>query len=146
MKLRYAKFDELTIMELYEIYKLRAAVFVVEQECAYQDVDEADKSAIHMWFEEEGIEAYLRILPAGVAFDEVAIGRVIAVKRRCGIATKLLKEGIRVAREELGAEAIVLEAQTYAAGLYEKLGFKKISDEFLEDGIPHIKMKLDFTF
>lgn len=144
MELRYGRLDELTIREIYEIFRLRVSVFVVEQNCPYQEIDDADKEAIHMWLEEDGrIMAYLRVIPAGLVFDQVSIGRVIAVKRRCGLSTRLIKEGIKTAAEELGATEIVLEAQTYARSLYEKLGFCQISEEFLEDGIPHIKMRLE---
>lgn len=144
MELRHGRLDELTIREIYEIFRLRVSVFVVEQNCPYQEIDDADKEAIHMWLEEDGrIMAYLRVIPAGLVFDQVSIGRVIAVKRRCGLATRLIKEGIKTAAEELGATEIVLEAQTYARSLYEKLGFCQISEEFLEDGIPHIKMRLE---
>lgn len=136
------KFTELSAEELFEIYKLRVAVFVVEQNCPYQDIDDFDKAALHMFYRENGrILAYLRVLPAGTAFDEVSIGRVIAVERRKGFATRLVSEGLRTAVSSLGTDTVVLEAQTYARGLYEKLGFIRISDEFLEDGIPHIKMR-----
>lgn len=141
MKLLVRRLDELTARELHEIYKLRVAVFVVEQHCPYQEVDDADRASYHVWLEDgDGIAAYLRVIPAGVNFEAVAIGRVIAVRRRCGLGTRIVSEGIRVAREELGATRIVLEAQTYARGLYEKLGFRAVSEEFLEDGIPHIRM------
>ena len=72
--------------------------------------------------------------------DYVSIGRVIAVKRRSGIGTQVLSEGIRAAKEYFAADKIYLEAQVYAKSFYEKLGFRQVSDEFLEDGIPHIKM------
>ena len=84
----------------------------------------------------------MRVLPKGVTFDEISIGRVIAVKRRCGLGSLILSEGIKVAKERLGAESIVIEAQVYARKLYEKAGFVQSSSEFLEDGIPHIKMTL----
>jgi ElaA protein len=74
--------------------------------------------------------------------EEAAIGRVLAVERRQGLGTRAVEEGIRVAREKLGAKRIYLEAQTYARGLYEKLGFRQSGAEFLEDGIPHIPMEL----
>lgn len=82
MKLIVKHFSELTAEELFKIYKLRVSVFVVEQKCPYQEVDDADKAAYHIWLEDEnGIEAYARILPEGTAFPTVAIGRVIAAKR-----------------------------------------------------------------
>lgn len=143
MKLHIKHFCELTAEELFYIYKLRVSVFVVEQKCAYPEVDDADKQAYHLWLEDEnGIQAYLRVLPKGVNFNEVSIGRVIAVKRRCGLGTEIVKSGIATARERLGASCVVIEAQTYARKLYEKLGFVQNGDEFSEDGIPHIPMIL----
>lgn len=143
MKFVVKHFSELTTRELFEIYKVRVAVFVVEQKCAYQEVDDMDWEAYHLWFEDDdGIEAYLRLMPAGVARAEVSLGRVIAVKRRCGLGTKIVAEGIRFAKEKLGASEIVIEAQTYVKKMYESLGFRAESEEFLEDGIPHIRMRL----
>ena len=134
-------FHELTLDELYEIIKIRSAVFVVEQNCVYQDIDDLDKAALHLWLEEDGeIVSYLRVLPPETVRKEAAIGRVLATKRRKGYATALLKEALRAIEERFGTDTVYLEAQTYARGLYEKLGFRQISEEFLEDGIPHIKM------
>ena len=144
MELIVKRYEELTRDELYEILMLRVQVFVVEQACPYLEVDGRDERSIHLWLkDEQGIAAYLRVLEKGVAFDEVAIGRVIAVRRREGLGTRILQEGIRVAKEMLGADCIVLEAQTYCRSLYEKQGFRQTSEEFLEDGIPHIQMQLD---
>lgn len=144
MELTAKRYDELTRDELYEILRLRAAVFVVEQNCAYLDPDGRDDRAYHVTLrDEDGIAAYLRVLDRGVSFPEVSIGRVIAVKRRCGLGSRIVAEGIRVAREKYGARRIVIEAQTYACALYEKLGFRRAGEEFLEDGIPHVKMTLD---
>ena len=144
MTLRIKHFNELTADELYAILRLRAAVFVVEQNCPYLDPDNLDLDAVHLWLEDEdGIEAYLRILDRGAESEHVAIGRVIAVKRRCGLGSRILKEGIRVAREQLHADKIYLEAQSYAKGLYEKQGFRPVSEEFLLDGIPHVRMILE---
>lgn len=144
MELIVKRFEELSAEELYEILKVRAAVFVVEQNCVYQDLDEKDKAAFHIYLkDDEGIQAYLRVLDAGVSFDEVGIGRVLSMKRRCGLATEILKAGIEVAKQRLNARAIKLEAQVYAKELYEKQGFVQTSKEFLEDGIPHIEMMLE---
>ena len=143
MELVIKHFDELRTQELFEIFKLRVSVFVVEQNCPYQEVDDADKKAYHVYLKDEtGIQAYLRVLPKGVTFSEASIGRVIAVKRRCGLGSLILSEGIKAAKERFGAESIVIGAQAYARGLYEKAGFVQSSSEFLEDGIPHIKMTL----
>ena len=145
MDLVIKHFDELTKDELFDIIKLRISVFVVEQNCAYQEVDDYDRTAYHLYLkDDEGIQAYLRVLDRKTFFDSVSIGRVISVKRRSGLATKLIREGIKIARERFHADDVVLEAQTYAKSLYEKIGFQQISDEFVEDGIPHVKMRLLF--
>ena len=144
MELIVKHFSELSAEELFEIYKLRVSVFIVEQSCPDQDIDDADKSAYHVWLrDEDGIEAYARVLPAGVAFPTAAFGRVIAVKRRCGLGTKIVAAAIETARDKLGADMITIEAQVYARSLYENLGFRQTSEEFLEDGIPHIQMQLE---
>ena len=144
MKLQVKHFSELSAEELFEIYRLRVSVFVVEQKCPYQEVDDADKAAYHLWLEDkDGIEAYARVLPRGVTFPTVAIGRVIAVKRRCGLGSEIVEAAIRTAKEKLAADKITIEAQVYARSLYEKAGFHQTSEEFLEDGIPHIQMQLD---
>lgn len=138
------RFEELDINELYEILKLRVDVFVVEQNCPYPELDDKDKSAWHVYIREDGkITAYLRVLDPAVSFDTAAIGRVISTRRRCGLGTTLLREGIRVARERMNADAIKIEAQTYARKFYELQGFRQTSEEFLEDGIPHIEMTLE---
>jgi len=141
MELIVRHFSELSREELFEIYRLRVSVFVVEQQCPYQEIDDADRLAYHVYLKDaEGIQAYLRVLPPKAVFDTAAIGRVIAVKRRCGLGTEIVAAGIKVAEEKFGAKTIKIEAQTYARGLYEKLGFVQTSEEFLEDGIPHIGM------
>lgn len=143
MELVIKHFNELTVRELFEIYKLRISVFVVEQNCPYQEIDDADTNAYHVYLKDEtGIQAYLRVLPKGVTFQEVSLGRVIAVKRRCGLGSMILSEGIKFAKERFGAEIITIGAQVYARGLYEKAGFVQSSPEYLEDGIPHIIMTL----
>ena len=140
MELTVKHFSQLTRDELFAIYKLRVAVFVVEQQCAYPEVDDADKTAYHLWLSDAGgIQAYLRVLPPHATFDTASIGRVIAVKRRQGLGGRIVAEGIRAAREKFGAEAITIEAQTYARSLYEKAGFVQSAEEFLEDGIPHFQ-------
>lgn len=145
MELVIKHFSELTTEELMEIYKLRIAVFVVEQNCPYQDIDGMDPYAYHVYLkDEDGIQAYLRVLPQGTRYADASLGRVISVKRRCGLATKILQEGIALAREKFGAKRLILGAQTYARGLYEKVGFVQSSGEYLEDGIPHIHMTQEF--
>ena len=144
MELAVKQFHELTVDELYDILKLRVDTFVVEQNCPYPEIDGSDRAAYHVFLREEGaIKAYLRVLPPHVTFDDCALGRVVAAERRRGLASRVLAAGIETARREFGADAIMLEAQTYARSLYEKAGFRQVSEEFLEDGIPHIKMRLE---
>ncbi len=144
MEIIIKKFEELTKEELFEIFKLRVEVFIVEQKCAYQEIDDADLVAYHAYIKEEDrIIAYLRVLPKGATFDEVSLGRVITIKRRCGIGTIIVEKGIEIAKEILGAKKIVIEAQTYVKKLYENTGFVVTSKEFLEDGIPHVQMTLE---
>jgi len=137
-------FNQLTTAELYEILKIRAEVFVVEQNCPYQDLDEVDKEAYHVWLEEDGkTVAYLRVVDKGKRLNEVSVGRVISLKRRCGLGSKLMALGLRVAKEKFGATQVMVGAQTYAKAFYEQAGFVQISDEYMEDGIPHIYMLFD---
>lgn len=141
MELVIKTFKELTNEELYEILKLRSLVFVVEQNCIYQDLDDRDQEAVHLFYrDEDGIQSYLRVMDKSEHNNMITIGRVVSRKRRSGLATALLKEGIKLAEERFGSDSIYVEAQVYARSLYEKIGFKQISEEFLEDGIPHIKM------
>ncbi len=144
MKLQTKHFKDLTTEELYALLRLRVSVFVVEQNCPYMELDNLDQEALHVWLEnEDGIAAYLRVLDRGAESEYVSIGRVISVKRRCGLGTRILAAGIKTARELFDADKIYLEAQTSAKRLYEKQGFRQISDEFLLDGIPHVKMILE---
>ena len=137
MELVAKRFNELSLDEYHELLKLRCAVFLVEQQSPYQEVDDADKEAIHLYFrnDEGALAAYARVLPA-------SIGRVIAVERGCGMGQRIMEEAIRVAQQELDADVITIEAQAYAQGFYEKLGFVRTSDEFDDGGIMHVEMKL----
>ena len=141
MELVIKHFSELTAEELMQIYKLRIAVFVVEQNCPYQDIDGWDSRAYHLWLkDEDGIQAYLRVLPQGAVYEDASLGRVISIKRRCGLATRLLQEGITLAQEKFGAKRLTIGAQTYACPVYEKVGFVRTDYEYIEDGIPHVRM------
>lgn len=134
-------FSELTIEELLEIYKLRVSVFVVEQKCPYQEVDDADRNSYHIWFQDEdGIQAYARVMDGGVTFAEPSIGRIIAKKRRCGLDSKIVSNGIQLAQERFHAKQIKIAAQTYAIPFYEQAGFRVISEPFLDVGVPHVLM------
>lgn len=141
MELKVKTFTQLSNTELYAILKLRVDVFVVEQACPYPEIDGRDEDSLHVWLEEDGeILAYLRVLDRGVESEYVSIGRVIAARRRQGLGSEIMKAGIRVAQERFHTEAIYLEGQVYAQGFYENLGFRQISEPYLEDNIPHIKM------
>lgn len=146
MQLYVKKFSDLTGDEVYDILKARHDVFIVEQNCPCEEIDGRDRGAYHVFYKDgDRLVAYLRVLDRGVVFDDVAIGRVLCLDRRKGIGTKLMREGIKVAREKFGADRVVIEAQTYVRSMYDKLGFEQISGEFLDHGIPHIKMKLDLN-
>lgn len=146
MDLIVKRFEKLSMEEMYEILKVRAQVFVVEQNCVYQDIDDKDKYAYHVYLKDDtGIQAYLRVIDKGVSFEEVSIGRVLTIKRGCGLGKRIMLEGIKVAREKMNTDRIRIEAQSYVKALYEKLGFKQVSEEFLEDGIPHVEMVLTLS-
>ena len=134
-------FDELSACELYEILKGRAAVFVVEQEICYQDMDDIDFRATHvaLWIDDQ-IVAYSRVYKDEEP-DTWHIGRVLTIQRNKGYGLQVMKEAIKVARR-LGAKKVAIEAQSYAVGFYEKVGFQVCSDEFLLDGILHKRMRL----
>ena len=135
------QFQELSLEELYQILQVRAAIFVVEQDCPYQDLDDKDQQAIHVWLEDEqGIQAYCRVLDRGVNFAEVSIGRVVTAIRGKGLGYQVMQQAITVAKDHYAATAIRVSAQVYAKGFYEKSGFKQASTEYLEDNIPHIEM------
>ncbi len=144
MRLVVKRFKELSVDELYEILQVRFAVFIVEQECIYQEVDGKDQYSYHVFLRDDtGIKAYLRVVDKGISHEEVSIGRVLTTKRGIGLGKRILSEGIKVARGRMNADRIIIEAQSYAKEYYEKAGFKQVSEEFIEDGIPHIKMVLE---
>ncbi len=143
MELTVKHFDQLTTRELYEILQARIAVFVVEQNCPFQEIDGKDFFSYHVFYRDNGqIQAYVRVVEANLGCAEISIGRVLTIARGSGLGRKIMREGIRIAQEILGADKIHLEAQSYAKGFYEQFGFRQISEEFLEDDIPHINMLL----
>ena len=136
-------FHELTTTELYELLKSRAEIFVVEQNCSYQDLDDKDYHSLHIFYEENGkVIAYLRAFVKDASTNTVQMGRVLTLTHKTGLGRLLLKEGIAQIKEKLNPSTIYIEAQCYATGFYEKEGFVISSDEFLEDGIPHVEMLL----
>lgn len=144
MKQYVKSFNELSAFELYKIYKARVAVFVVEQACPYQEVDDADREAIHLWLEDdnEDLVAYARVLPKNDHRDHVMIGRLLTLERKKGYGTKILQLAIETAQKKFAAKDIEADAQSYVQKLYEKQGFQAVSQEFLLDDIPHVKMRL----
>ena len=138
-------FEELNKAELYQIIQLRIAVFIVEQDCPYPDLDDMDQDAQHLWIEDAGeIVCYLRVNPAGSRFEEPSLGRIVTKKshRNRGLAEKLIKKAIDLVCEK-ESRAIRISAQCYLEKYYEKFGFIKASEEYLEDNIPHIEMLKD---
>ena len=141
MQIVVKKFNELSVGELYEILRARAEIFIVEQNCVYQDLDEVDKEAYHICLYDDGaLVAYLRVIDKGKRLDEVSLGRVITVKRRQGYGKIVMQKGFEVAKEKFGATTVKIGAQVQAQPFYEKLGFVPVSGHYLEDGIPHIYM------
>lgn len=139
----FKHFDDLSLAELYAILKLRSEVFVVEQNCVYQDLDGKDLTAHHLYLSDGGrMLAYLRVLAPGVSFPEASLGRVITAERGKGYGALIMREGIRALYSLYGRVDVMIEAQSYAEGFYARHGFLRVSDEFDVDGIPHIKMLL----
>ncbi len=147
MNLHAKHFTDLNVDELYKILQARNAVFVVEQKCAYQDLDGIDRQALHVWLEEDGkILAYLRVFDAPGLEDTVQIGRVLTTVRGEGLGTKILQAGIKAATDfHQNARAVQLEAQCYATGFYAREDFAEKGETFDEDGIPHVLMVRSLT-
>ena len=142
LKLHKKTFGELTLDELYELLRVRSKVFVVEQNCVYQDMDGDDKQSIHLWLTKgDKIVALARVCPAGVHLNEISIGRVITTERGKGYGEQIMRAAIAAAVEHFGATLIEIEAQEYAQVFYEKVGFRRVSNLFMLDNIPHIRMQ-----
>jgi len=143
MNWQIKKFQDLKIEELYSILKVRNEVFIVEQQCAYKDCDEKDKNAYHLFLEDnDEIYAYLRILNKGVSYDEISIGRVLVAQRHRGkgISREMMARSLDFIENNLHEKDIRISAQSYLINFYRSLGFKEVSEEYLEDNIPHIEM------
>ncbi len=137
------KFEELSPVELYRIMQLRNEVFVVEQNCPYQDADNKDLKAHHfMGWDNDTLVAYTRLIPPGISYDEASIGRVVSSPqyRGTGAGRALMELSIQNTLILFGCNAIKIGAQLYLKKFYESLGFVQCSDEYLEDNIPHIEM------
>lgn len=142
--IKVKRFQELTAAEVYEILKARCDVFTVEQKICYPDMDDIDYEALHVWCEDERgmVQAYLRLYrePCSTA---VHMGRVLTREHGRGQGRELVSEGVRVAREMMGATQIELHSQQYCTVFYEKLGFRAVSPVFIEADIPHVSMVMN---
>lgn len=148
MKWVIKSFQELSLEELYTALAFRTEIFVVEQECAYQEVDNKDFSAFHVFaYEERNLVAYARILPKGLVFQEVSIGRVCvkASHRRKKLGQKLVTNCILYSKEVLGEKKIRIAAQAHLSQFYASFGFVPAGDSYVEDNIPHQEMLLEIT-
>lgn len=144
MKFVFKPFKELTADELYDSLQLRSAIFVVEQKCIYQDMDDKDKKAQHLLGYIDGkLVAYARILAPGISYKESSIGRVVVDSNQRGksFGKELMQEAIRRTLGQFNTNEIVISAQYYLLKFYSELGFVASGDIYLEDDIPHIKMK-----
>lgn len=143
MNLEIKKFNELTVEELYDILKVRSEVFVVEQNCVYNDQDGKDIDSIHIMIKEGNkIMAYLRVIKAGISYDNASIGRVLVTSeaRKKGLARKIVCAGIDYIINSWNEDKITIGAQNYLRDFYESLGFEAVSEVYSEDGIPHLDM------
>lgn len=141
----YKTFETLTVQELYHILQLRSKVFVVEQDCPYLDMDDKDQQSIHLWAAARAGGppiAYCRLLPQGISYPECSIGRVVTDPdvRKNGSGRLLMQHAITYIESEWQEPVIRIGAQLYLKAFYESLGFLQSSEEYLEDGIPHIEM------
>ena len=144
MNLIIKKFEELNTIELYEILKARAEIFIMEQNIHYQDMDNIDYKSLHCFFMENNkVIAYLRAFYEENNNDVVRIGRVLTLKHGNGIGRELLEKSLKAIKEQMNCKKISMDAQKYAVGFYEKFGFKTVSNDFLEEGIVHVVMELD---
>lgn len=150
MKIRWVSNElrELKANDLYQVFRLRQTVFILEQNCLYPDIDAQDEKAIHLlgWSDEDKLLAYLRILAPGAYYAEPAIGRVVVAQtaRGSGIGRELLDEGIRLTHQQYPKTNIRISAQSHLTSLYKDAGFESVGEPYLEDDIPHQEMLLTY--
>lgn len=142
-------FDDLSLQQLYDIMALRQEVFVVEQNCVYLDADGKDQKAMHLlgYSLEEKLVAYARIMPKGLSYDNyVALGRIVTspAGRGKGLGRKLVAECLRQCKNLFGEQPIKISAQSYLLDFYKSFGFQTMGEPYLEDGIPHVAMRLEY--
>ena len=136
-------FEELTTTELYDLLQLRSEVFVVEQDCVYQDIDGKDQKALHvLGYKDYKIVAYTRVFKPGDYFEQASIGRVVVKEneRSFKYGYDIMESSIKAIKDYFNESTIKISAQTYLRKFYNNLGFKQVGEEYLEDGIPHIAM------
>ena len=145
-QLHIKTFDQLTTGELYELLRVRSEVFVVEQNCVYQDLDGNDQTAIHIWLTKgDKIVAMCRICPEGTKMPNTSIGRVITTERGKGYGMLMMKVAINMVKDRIpNADHIEIEAQLTKQKFYERLGFVATSEPFMMEGLMHLEMRLDF--
>ena len=141
------KFSELSTMQLYQLLKLRVDVFVVEQNCPYPELDDKDHhpDVYHLLgYESDQLAACARLIPPGISFPQVSIGRIATAKakRQEGLGKQLLNKAIQQCEHHWSKQDIQIGAQVYLINFYQSFGFKRNSDDYLEDGIPHLDMLL----
>ena len=145
MKTFIKNFQDLSNTEIYQIRRLRSEVFVVEQECIYQDIDNKDKKAVHIFLKEKNeIIAYSRVFKEKEYFENPSIGRVVVANKRrmYGVGKKIMNISIDYIKQNIKAKSIEISAQKYLKKFYSNLGFTQEGDEYLEDNIPHLRMFL----
>ncbi|WP_421813291.1 GNAT family N-acetyltransferase [Flagellimonas sp.] len=143
MEVSVKTFNELTTEELYQILRLRSEVFVVEQDCVYQDVDNKDQKALHIMGIKDGeVVAYTRVFEPGDYFDNVSIGRVVVSQsqRKYGLGKQIMQASLAAINQRFPDKPIEISAQSYLLKFYTELGFNTFGEEYLEDGIPHRRM------
>lgn len=144
IKWKIKRFDALSVAELYNLLQLRSEVFVVEQNCVYQDVDGKDQKALHLLGEDNGeIVAYARLFQPKDYFEEASIGRVVVKQsyREKKLGHILVREAVYFVKSQFNQTKITISAQLYLKSFYESHGFIQTSEAYLEDDIPHIEMK-----
>ncbi len=143
MQIEIKTFEELSKLELYELLKLRAEIFVVEQDCVYNDLDDRDQFGMHVIGRiNNEIAAYARVLPVNIRFQEVSIGRVVVASKHRGrsLGKNIMQTCINYVCSDGNNDNIRISAQCYLKRFYSELGFEVVSEEYLEDNIPHIEM------
>ncbi|MBQ8849001.1 MAG: GNAT family N-acetyltransferase [Clostridia bacterium] len=142
MELKIKFFEELTTRELYEILRARSEIFLLEQRIVCQDLDRVDYDALHcfLW---EGDEVLACLRAYRTEENTVKIGRVLSITHGKGLGSRLMRAALPEIKGKFGCDTVTVNAQTHAEGFYKSFGFVTTSDEFLEEGVPHVAMRLD---